>query len=1298
MSRPASAKLGARRTSPLRSARLRSWSRRRALTCAPAARWSGSRWTARAWRRELRVVRKELAKVQGEYAEGEQASHFEWLASWHQKLLAAMGAPNAGDGFPDFTGFKKLALRATQDVVEAKAEALDQARAVRLQQRTQRLQDEVAARRKELAEIQACRRASAEELKRSRRAREKVKPPEGPSTSTTSASTAQRVAELKLRHGGAAAHCADLRRQLKELRAAARPMFSHVYKIRMERLKAELAQQKQHQLQEAEEAMLREETRQRAAMDAQLAARRRKLQELRAAATQEASREAKDRKMQVDAPDAGDNTFPPSIPEQMSLEKQEAKEVQGMQRAEAAATSDAADEADAEDADNAAGTDKDKEEETGERAARPEDEDEAVHEKDVAARSTGEHVQSAEAADMVAFSLAEHVTGMKVDAPDAGDNTLPPSIPEQLSLEKQEAKEVQGMQRAEAAATSDAADAADAEDADNAAGTDKDKEEETGERAARPKDEDEAVHEKDVAARSTGEHVQSAEAADMVAFSLAEHVTGMRVDAPDAGDNTFPPSIPEQLSLEKQEAKEVQGMQRAEAAATSDAADAADAEDADDAAGTDKDKEEETGGRAARPKDEDEAVHEEDVAARSTGEHVQSAEAADMVAFSLAEHVTGMKVDAPDAGDNTLPPSIPEQLSLEKQEAKEVQGMQRAEAAATSDAADEADAEDADNAAGTDKRKEEETGERAAKPKDEEEAVHEEDVAARSTGEHVQSAEAADMVAFSRAEHATGMKVDAGDNTFPPSIPEQLSLEKQEAKEVQGMQRAEAAATSDAADAADAEDADDAAGTDKDKEEETGERAARPKDEDEAVHEKDVAARSTGEHVQSAEAADMVAYGLAEHATGMKVDAPDAGDNTFPPSIPEQLSLEKQEAKEVQGMQRAEAAATSDAADAADAEDADDAAGTDKDKEEETGGRAARPKDEDEAVHEEDVAARTSEENVQSAEAAEMVAFSLAEHVTGIKLADISSASLPQKPADMSQELPAARLQDQPADMADDESVASMQDRPADMANDMSGASLHETPADVADDHLITSIPEKPADMADDESIASQQDKLAVMTEDRPAAQVQHQPADMTDDQSIASLQEKPSDMDEDESVTSMQEKLSDMAEDESVVSTTEKPADMNEDQSAASFQRPADMAEAQSGPSSARQHPSTLPKRVMRYRDSSSSEESEMESPADQSAGKPPDAEKEEPPDATGAESVGIRAKNPNPEVKHLKVARMDARAEDAELPEFLSATWQDVEGSLVLSESASPARRKGVLADSEDLDVQNNPKPRKP
>ncbi|CAJ1379353.1 unnamed protein product [Effrenium voratum] len=987
MSRPASAKLGARRTSPLRSARLRSWSRRRALTCAPAARWSGSRWTARAWRRELRVVRKELAKVQGEYAEGEQASHFEWLASWHQKLLAAMGAPNAGDGFPDFTGFKKLALRATQDVVEAKAEALDQARAVRLQQRTQRLQDEVAARRKELAEIQACRRASAEELKRSRRAREKVKPPEGPSTSTTSASTAQRVAELKLRHGGAAAHCADLRRQLKELRAAARPMFSHVYKIRMERLKAELAQQKQHQLQEAEEAMLREETRQRAAMDAQLAARRRKLQELRAAATQEASREAKD-----------------------------------------------------------------------------------------------------------------------------------------------------------------------------------------------------------------------------------------------------------------------------------------------------------------------EAVHEEDVAARSTGEHVQSAEAADMVAFSLAEHVTGMKVDAPDAGDNTLPPSIPEQLSLEKQEAKEVQGMQRAEAAATSDAADEADAEDADNAAGTDKRKEEETGERAAKPKDEEEAVHEEDVAARSTGEHVQSAEAADMVAFSRAEHATGMKVDAGDNTFPPSIPEQLSLEKQEAKEVQGMQRAEAAATSDAADAADAEDADDAAGTDKDKEEETGERAARPKDEDEAVHEKDVAARSTGEHVQSAEAADMVAYGLAEHATGMKVDAPDAGDNTFPPSIPEQLSLEKQEAKEVQGMQRAEAAATSDAADAADAEDADDAAGTDKDKEEETGGRAARPKDEDEAVHEEDVAARTSEENVQSAEAAEMVAFSLAEHVTGIKLADISSASLPQKPADMSQELPAARLQDQPADMADDESVASMQDRPADMANDMSGASLHETPADVADDHLITSIPEKPADMADDESIASQQDKLAVMTEDRPAAQVQHQPADMTDDQSIASLQEKPSDMDEDESVTSMQEKLSDMAEDESVVSTTEKPADMNEDQSAASFQRPADMAEAQSGPSSARQHPSTLPKRVMRYRDSSSSEESEMESPADQSAGKPPDAEKEEPPDATGAESVGIRAKNPNPEVKHLKVARMDARAEDAELPEFLSATWQDVEGSLVLSESASPARRKGVLADSEDLDVQNNPKPRKP
>ncbi|CAJ1421050.1 unnamed protein product [Effrenium voratum] len=1077
MSRPASAKLGARRTSPLRSARLRSWSRRRALTCAPAARWSGSRWTARAWRRELRVVRKELAKVQGEYAEGEQASHFEWLASWHQKLLAAMGAPNAGDGFPDFTGFKKLALRATQDVVEAKAEALDQARAVRLQQRTQRLQDEVAARRKELAEIQACRRASAEELKRSRRAREKVKPPEGPSTSTTSASTAQRVAELKLRHGGAAAHCADLRRQLKELRAAARPMFSHVYKIRMERLKAELAQQKQHQLQEAEEAMLREETRQRAAMDAQLAARRRKLQELRAAATQEASREAKDRKMQVDAPDAGDNTFPPSIPEQMSLEKQEAKEVQGMQRAEAAATSDAADEADAEDADNAAGTDKDKEEETGERAARPEDEDEAVHEKDVAARSTGEHVQSAEAADMVAFN------------------------------------------------------------------------------------------------------------------------------------NTFPPSIPEQLSLEKQEAKEVQGMQRAEAAATSDAADAADAEDADDAAGTDKDKEEETGGRAARPKDEDEAVHEEDVAARSTGEHVQSAEAADMVAFSLAEHVTGMKVDAPDAGDNTLPPSIPEQLSLEKQEAKEVQGMQRAEAAATSDAADEADAEDADNAAGTDKRKEEETGERAAKPKDEEEAVHEEDVAARSTGEHVQSAEAADMVAFSRAEHATGMKVDAGDNTFPPSIPEQLSLEKQEAKEVQGMQRAEAAATSDAADAADAEDADDAAGTDKDKEEETGERAARPKDEDEAVHEKDVAARSTGEHVQSAEAADMVAYGLAEHATGMKVDAPDAGDNTFPPSIPEQLSLEKQEAKEVQGMQRAEAAATSDAADAADAEDADDAAGTDKDKEEETGGRAARPKDEDEAVHEEDVAARTSEENVQSAEAAEMVAFSLAEHVTGIKLADISSASLPQKPADMSQELPAARLQDQPADMADDESVASMQDRPADMANDMSGASLHETPADVADDHLITSIPEKPADMADDESIASQQDKLAVMTEDRPAAQVQHQPADMTDDQSIASLQEKPSDMDEDESVTSMQEKLSDMAEDESVVSTTEKPADMNEDQSAASFQRPADMAEAQSGPSSARQHPSTLPKRVMRYRDSSSSEESEMESPADQSAGKPPDA-----------------------------------------------------------------------------------------
>ncbi|CAJ1379352.1 unnamed protein product [Effrenium voratum] len=824
MSRPASAKLGARRTSPLRSARLRSWSRRRALTCAPAARWSGSRWTARAWRRELRVVRKELAKVQGEYAEGEQASHFEWLASWHQKLLAAMGAPNAGDGFPDFTGFKKLALRATQDVVEAKAEALDQARAVRLQQRTQRLQDEVAARRKELAEIQACRRASAEELKRSRRAREKVKPPEGPSTSTTSASTAQRVAELKLRHGGAAAHCADLRRQLKELRAAARPMFSHVYKIRMERLKAELAQQKQHQLQEAEEAMLREETRQRAAMDAQLAARRRKLQELRAAATQEASREAKDRKMQVDAPDAGDNTFPPSIPEQMSLEKQEAKEVQGMQRAEAAATSDAADEADAEDADNAAGTDKDKEEETGERAARPEDEDEAVHEKDVAARSTGEHVQSAEAADMVAFN------------------------------------------------------------------------------------------------------------------------------------------------------------------------------------------------------------------------------------------------------------------------------------------------------------------------------------------------------------------------------------------------------------------------------------------------------------------------------------------NTFPPSIPEQLSLEKQEAKEVQGMQRAEAAATSDAADAADAEDADDAAGTDKDKEEETGGRAARPKDEDEAVHEEDVAARTSEENVQSAEAAEMVAFSLAEHVTGIKLADISSASLPQKPADMSQELPAARLQDQPADMADDESVASMQDRPADMANDMSGASLHETPADVADDHLITSIPEKPADMADDESIASQQDKLAVMTEDRPAAQVQHQPADMTDDQSIASLQEKPSDMDEDESVTSMQEKLSDMAEDESVVSTTEKPADMNEDQSAASFQRPADMAEAQSGPSSARQHPSTLPKRVMRYRDSSSSEESEMESPADQSAGKPPDAEKEEPPDATGAESVGIRAKNPNPEVKHLKVARMDARAEDAELPEFLSATWQDVEGSLVLSESASPARRKGVLADSEDLDVQNNPKPRKP
>ncbi|CAJ1347011.1 unnamed protein product [Effrenium voratum] len=677
MSRPASAKLGARSVST---------SKRDApkleQTEGPDLRAGSSveRFQVDCARleEELRVVRKELAKVQGEYAdvlEGEQASHFEWLASWHQKLLAAMGAPNAGDGFPDFTGFKKLALRATQDVVEAKAEALDQARAVRLQQRTQRLQDEVAARRKELAEIQARRRASAEELKRSRRAREKVKPPEGPSTSTTSASTARRVAELRLRHGSAAAHCADLRRQLKELRAAARPMFSHVYKIRMERLKAELAQQKQHQLQEAEEALLREETQQRAAMDAQLAARRRKLQELRAAAKQEASREAKDRKMQVDAPDAGGKTFPPSIPEQMSLKEQEAKEVQGMQRAEATAKSDAAD----------AAADREKKEETGERAATPEDEDEAVHEEDV--------------------------------------------------------------------------------------------------------------------------------------------------------------------------------------------------------------------------------------------------------------------------------------------------------------------------------------------------------------------------------------------------------------------------------------------------------------------------------------------------------------------------------------------------------------------------------------------------------------------------------------------ELPAARLQDQPADMADDESVASMQDRPADMANDMSGASLHETPADVADDHLITSIPEKPADMADDESIASQQDKLAVMTEDRPAAQVQHQPADMTDDQSIASLQEKPSDMAEDESVTSMQEKLSDMAEDESVVSTTEKPADMNEDQSAASFQRPADMAEAQSGPSSARQHPSTLPKRVMRYRDSSSSEESEMESPADQSAGKPPDAEKEEPPDATGAESVGIRAKNPNPEVKHLKVARMDARAEagaaeqpvyypsllehfvvksfalysgekDAELPEFLSATWQDVEGSLVLSESASPAR----------------------
>ena len=36
----------------------------------------------------------------------------------------------------------------------------------------------------------------------------------------------------------------------------------------------------------------------------------------------------------------------------------------------------------------------------------------------------------------------------------------------------------------------------------------------------------------------------------------------------------------------------------------------------------------------------------------------------------------------------------------------------------------------------------------------------------------------------------------------------------------------------------------------------------------------------------------------------------------------------------------------------------------------------------------------------------------------------------------------------------------------------------------------------------------------------------------------------------------------------------------------------------------------------------------------------------------------------------------------EDAELPEFLSATWQDVEGSLVLSESASPARRKERIA----------------
>eukprot|EP00435_Cladocopium_sp_Y103_P015546 s51_g3.t2 len=208
---------------------------------------------------ELQRARKALRDLQDQFVdilESKEQPHYAWLSLWHQRLLQAVAdaeqtrTARSSLSVPGWKDFKQLVLKSTEEVVESQQLIEEKVKALRSQQGDQKIQAEVLQRRKELAEVLAQRKSCAEEVHRKKLQRQKLQQEMAEEDQRWSREKTtllkrreeveMKVEELTESYDTSYRSCVMMRDEMLELRKMRRPMPLHVYKLRMERLKAEL--------------------------------------------------------------------------------------------------------------------------------------------------------------------------------------------------------------------------------------------------------------------------------------------------------------------------------------------------------------------------------------------------------------------------------------------------------------------------------------------------------------------------------------------------------------------------------------------------------------------------------------------------------------------------------------------------------------------------------------------------------------------------------------------------------------------------------------------------------------------------------------------------------------------------------------------------------------------------------------------------------------------------------------------------------------------------------------------------